>query len=178
MPGAAFTSAVEDSVPKVDEIAVGENLDFQRRWWRFERGIWIFFLLILVADVLGLFGRGWLAKAQRTDAAHTLTLDYERVERASTPSIMTFHFASPAIRNGKVQLFISEDIVKALGAQRIAPQPESSTIGDGGVTYVFPATAAPATVQIQLEPSFPGIHHFRTQVTGGQAIEGSITVVP
>jgi hypothetical protein len=178
MPLKGVTSAVEDSVPKVEEIAVGENLDFQRRWWRFERAIWTFFLLILAADVLGLFGRGWLAKAQRTDSTHTLTLDYERVERASTPSIMTFHFTSSAIRNGRVQVFVSEDIVKALGAQRIAPQPESSTIGEGGVTYVFPATEAPATVQIQLEPSFPGIHHFRTQAAGGQAIEGSIAVVP
>jgi len=173
-----FTSAVEDSVPKVEEIAVGENLDFQRQWWRFERGIWIFFLLILIADVLGVFGRGWLAKAQRTDDAHAMTLDYERVERASTPSIMTFHFMASAINNGKVQLFISEDIVKALGAQRIAPQPESSTIGNGGVTYVFPAAGAPATVQIQLESSFPGIHHFRTQVAGGESIGGIITVVP
>jgi hypothetical protein len=173
-----FTSPVEDSVPKVEEIAVGENLDFQRRWWRFERGIWMFFLLILIADVLGLFGRGWLAKARRTDGAHAMTLDYERIERASTPSIMTFHFMAPAINNGRVRLFISEDIVKALGAQRIGPQPESATIGDGGITYVFPATEAPATVQIELEPSFPGIHHFRTQVAGGRAIEGIITVVP
>jgi hypothetical protein len=174
----SFTSDVEESVPKVEEIAVGENLEFQRRWWRFERGLWIVFLFLLIADVLGLFGRGWLAKAQRTDAGHTLSLDYERVERASTPSIMTFHFMPSAIRNGRVQLFISEDIVRPLGAQRISPQPEKSTIGEGGVDYVFPATAIPATVEIQLEPSFPGLHHFRVQVAGGQPIEGSITVVP
>lgn len=174
----AFTSDVEDSVPKVEDIAVGENLDFQRRWWRFERVIWTFFLLILIADVLGLFGRGWLAKAQRSDAAHTVSLDYERVERASTPSIMTFHFLPAAIRNGKVTLFISEDIIRPLGAQRISPQPETSTVGDGGVTYVFPATGTPATVEIQLEPSFPGVHRFRAEVKGGDPITGLVTVVP
>ncbi len=55
-----LTKPVEDSVPKVSEaVAVGENLDFQRSWWRFERVVWSVFLVILICDVLGLFGRGW-----------------------------------------------------------------------------------------------------------------------
>ena len=53
-----------DEVPKVDNaVAVGEDLEFQERWWTFERVIWSFFALILLADMLGAFGRGWLAKA-------------------------------------------------------------------------------------------------------------------
>jgi hypothetical protein len=173
-----FLSPVQDSVPKVGDVAVGEDLEFQRKWWRFERGIWVFFLLLLVADVLGLFGRGWLAKAQAGDANGTLTLDYERVERASTPSIMTLHFDDAAIRNGKIEVFVSEDIIKALGAQRISPQPELSTVGKGGITYIFAATETPATAEITLSPSFPGSHRFRMQVTGGQPINGHVVVVP
>lgn len=38
------TKPVEDTVPKVNnEVAVGEDLNFQRAWWKVERGIWIFF---------------------------------------------------------------------------------------------------------------------------------------
>jgi hypothetical protein len=173
-----FMSPVEDSVPRVGGVAVGEDLQFQRRWWKFERVIWLFFLLILIADLLGVFGRGWLAKARCSDATHTVTLDYERIERASTPSIMIFRFTPAAIRDGKIQLFVSEDLIKSLGSQRISPQPETSTLGDGGVTYSFPVTQTPATAEIQLQPSFPGIHHFRVQVGGGQSIEGNIVVVP
>lgn len=173
-----FLSPVEDSVPKAGEIAVGEDLDFQRKWWRFERVVWSFFLLLLVADVLGLFGRGWLAKAQVRDTNQTLTLDYERVERASTPSIMTLHFGPAAIQNGKIQVFVSEEIIKPLGAQRISPQPEQSVIGNDGITYTFAATHIPATAEIALSPSFPGSHHFRIQVAGGQPVEGHVVVVP
>jgi hypothetical protein len=178
MPEQPFMSPIEDSVPKVGDVAVGEDLQFQRRWWKFERAVWFFFLLILIANLLGAFGRGWLAKAQRTDAAHTVTLDYERIERASTPSIMTFRFTSAAIHDGKIQLFVSEDLIKPLGSQRISPQPETSTLGNGGITYLFPVTQTPATAEIQLQPSFPGTHHFRIQVGGGQPIEGNILVVP
>jgi hypothetical protein len=47
-----------------DEITVGEDLQFQRKWWVFERVIWILFSLILVLDIAGVFGRGPVAKAE------------------------------------------------------------------------------------------------------------------
>ena len=171
-------SPIEDSVPKSDDVAVGENLDFQRKWWRFERLVWSFFGLLLICDVTGLFGRGWLAKAQASDSTKTLLLDYERIERASTPSIMTIRFNPSAIKNGKIQLFVSEDLIRPLGAQRISPQPELSTIGNGGITYTFAATQTPATAEIQLEPSFPGLHHFSIQVPDNPPVQGTVFVVP
>jgi hypothetical protein len=179
MPTQIQSAVVDDSVPKVDKrIAVGENLEFQRKWWKFERAIWIFFLIILIADVLGLFGRGWLSKARQSDSAQTLVLDYERIARASTPSIMTLHFGAAAIHDGHIQVYVSQDVIKGLGAQRIAPQPATSTLGNDGVTYTFDATQLPATTEIQLQPSFPGTHHFRIQVTGGQPINATVFVVP
>ena len=175
----APTSPIQDSVPKIDKkLAVGEDLNFQRRWWKFERAIWIIFLLILIADVLGLFGRGWLSKARQSDSAQTLTLDYERVARASTPSIMTLRFGPNAIHNGHIQLYVSDSVVKPLGAQRISPQPAVSALGNDGITYTFDATQLPASAQIALEPSFPGRHTFRLQVIGGTPVEASIIVVP
>ena len=179
MPSQAQTSPIEDSVPKIDnKLAVGENLEFQRKWWKFERAIWTIFLLILIADLLGAFGRGWLSKGQLSDSAQTLTVDYERVARASTPSIMTLHFGRRAIHDGHIQLYVSDSIVKPLGAQRISPQPAVSALGNNGITYTFDATELPASAQIALEPSFPGRHTFQLQVVGGTAIESSIVVVP
>jgi hypothetical protein len=182
-------SPIEDSVPKVsgdqasgsetdNQLAVGEDLEFQRRWWRFETVVWSFFLVLLIADVLGLFGRGWLAKARRSTPDQALNLDYERIERASTPSIMTLTFGPEAIRDNHIQLFISDSLVKPLGAQRISPQPEVSAVGNGGITYTFAATQAPAIVQIALEPSFPGSHPFRIALPNEPAINATIFVVP
>jgi hypothetical protein len=179
MPTDTAAAPIEDSVPKVDrKIAVGENLEFQRKWWKFERAIWFFFLLVLIADLLGAFGRGWLSKAHQTDSARTLTLDYERVVRAGTPSIMTFHFGPNAIHDGHIQLYVSDSVVKPLGAQRVSPQPAVSAVGNDGITYTFDATQLPASAQIALEPSFPGRHHFRVQVIGGEPIDATVAVMP
>jgi hypothetical protein len=179
MPQQPFTSPVQDTVPKVDQqIAVGENLEFQRKWWRFERIVWSVFLLILVCDLLGLFGRGLLSKAKQVSADGSLTLEYERMERADTPSIMTLHFADGAIHDGRVQVFVSRAVVGSLGAQRVSPQPLISAIGKGGITYTFAATQGPAVVQIALKPSFPGPHKFSMRMVGGEPIEGSVFVFP
>jgi hypothetical protein len=173
-----FTSPVEDSVPKVnDAVAVGEDLEFQRRWWRFEKFVWWLFFLILICDLLGLFGRGYLAKAKGSAGDQTLALNYERIERASTPSIMDLHFGPAAVHDGHVQVFVSESVVKELGAQRISPQPDVSMLTSGGIVYTF-AADAPATVQIALSPSFPGLHRFSMHVPGGNDIAGKVVVLP
>jgi hypothetical protein len=71
------TVAVEESVDKVnDEVAVGEDLGFQRGWWRFERATWVCFVLILAADLAGAFGRGPLAEL-RTHRAQRHAIDVE-----------------------------------------------------------------------------------------------------
>lgn len=170
----------DDQVPRVDNaVSVGEDLRFQERWWRFERVVWIFFLLVLVADALGVFGRGWLAKAQDHRTGSGFDLFYERVERAETSSILRVNFRPDAVVNGKAQLFVSDSVVKKLGAQRIAPEPESSVIGNGGITYTFPVDAAkPGDVQIDMQPQAPGIAHFTVQVPGREPVTERVVVMP
>lgn len=175
----SFLNPVEDSVPKVDdEIAVGEDLDFQRRWWRFEKLVWTVFLIVIVCDLAGLFGRGWLAKAEASTPDRALIVDYERIERANTPSTMTLRFGPAAIRHGQVQFHVSDAVMRDLGAQRIAPQPSTSTPGQGGISYVIPVTAAPAAVQIQLQPAAPGRYTFKIQLADAAPITRRVLVLP
>ena len=170
---------VEDSVAKVNrEVAVGEDVEFQRKWWRFEKSVWIIFSLILLADVLGLFGRGWLAKQERKASDGSIDVKYERIERTSTPSIVTVRFDGSDIRNGEVKLYVSETLVKELAAQRVVPAPKSTIIGQGGLTYVFAASTPPASVEIALEPTGPGLRHFMMQVPGAQPVRADVVVVP
>ena len=180
MPTAAPTKPVEDTVAKVDDaVAVGEDLEFQRKWWRFSNVIWSFFLLLLVCDLLGLFGRGFLAIAKAAPATNSFFLDYERIERAGTPSIMTIHFSPEAVHEGKIQFFLSESVIKKLGAQRISPQPASSTLTSNGVNYTFPADGTgPAIVEISLSPSFPGRQTFDIHLADGSGVSGHILVMP
>lgn len=174
-----ITEPVIDRIPRVDDaVSVGEDLNFQRRWWQFEKVAWAVLVLVLIADALGVFGRGWLARAHRDATDGTLHVRYERVERAGTPSEITLEFGPAAVHDKTVRLFANETIVKQLGAQRIIPEPTVSEIGPDGITYAFSVSGSPAIARIALEPSFPGIHHIELRVPGADTIHASILVLP
>jgi hypothetical protein len=179
MPTQQETKPVGDTVPKVDnDIAVGSDLQFQRGWWRFERIAWIGLSLILAADLAGILGRGPLAKARVQSPDGGMTIQYERIERFSTPSILTIQVAQSAIHNDKFQLWISEDLVKALGNQRVIPQPTESVLQSGGILYTFSATEVPASVEFQLQPASAGVDHLRFRVPGGGEVSPTVYVMP
>jgi hypothetical protein len=174
-----FSAPVKDSVAKVNnEIEVGENLDFQRKWWRFENVVWVLFGIIIVLDIAGLFGRGPIAKAERRSADGTIDVKYERIERTDSPSILSIKFGPSAIQDGKIQLYVSESLVKGLGAQRVVPAPLTSVLGEGGLTYTFPASKLPASVDLALEPSGPGLYDFTIGVVGAAPVHAKVFVVP
>jgi hypothetical protein len=170
---------VEDSVSRVnEEVAVGEDLDFQRRWWRFENFAWIVFTLIIVCDLAGVFGRGPLAKAERKSPDGTIDVRYEKIERTDSPSIMSIDFGPAAVHDGRIKLYISQSLVQALGTQRVIPEPAETTIGDAGLTYTFLASKTPAAVALALQPSGPGIYDFKVGVAGAPAVQAKVFVVP
>jgi len=174
------TSPVHDSVPKVqDEVAVGEDLEFQRKWWLFENLIWSLFAVILVMTLLGCFGRGYFAKGEIHSADNQVSVKYDKIQRAGTPSDITVLLGRSAIRDGRVRLFVSESLIKKLGTQRVIPQPETTYVGDKGLTYVFPALQPPATVIFSVQPSGPGKYSFDIALPESQSsIIANVYVVP
>ena len=172
-----FEKPVEDTVPKInDEIAVGEDLEFQRRWWKFEKTIWVLFGAILIADLAGIFGRGPVAHAEVRNSS--MALKYERIERAGTPAILQVQFAPGVAQGGKVKLFVSGGLVKELGNQRVVPAPESSAVGGGGITYTFAAGDGPAEVEFALQPAKMGVYYFTLQAPGADGLTERVVVMP
>jgi len=170
---------IGDSVAKInDEVAVGEDLVFQRRWWRFERIVWTFFVLIIALDIAGLFGRGPIAQAEIRCADGSFGVHYERIERTGTPSMLVITLERSAFVNGVATLHVIDAVVGSLGAQRVIPQPASTVIGDGGLTYTFPGRDAPAEVRIELQPAGPGRYPLSIGLPGRPALQAHVWVMP
>jgi hypothetical protein len=170
---------VADSVAKINgEVAVGEDLGFQRRWWRFEQIIWMFFGLLIAADVSGVFGRGPLANARMASADGSFDMHYERIERTGTPSMLTITLHRSAFTDGIATLHVTDNIVGALGAQRVIPQPATTRVGAGGLTYVFPGQDAPATIRFELQPAGPGEFPIAVGIEGRPSLTARIWVMP
>jgi hypothetical protein len=91
---------------------------------------------------------------------------------------MSISFGPSAIRNGQIHLFVSEGVVRELGARRVIPEPASSSVGNGGVTYIFPATTPTATVEFELSPARPGIPIFSAGISGAEMVKAKVVVLP
>ncbi|MFL6416111.1 MAG: hypothetical protein ACJ74Y_10650 [Bryobacteraceae bacterium] len=173
------TRPIEDSVSKINnELAVGSDLEFQKRWESAERVIWIFLVVFLLLSFAGVFGRGPLAKTTAQSADGSLRVDYERFERFSTPSVLTVRVNPAAIQNGRIQLWVSESLVKPLGNQRVIPQPEKSELGNGGVLYTFPASETSGSIEFQMQPSSLGGTQLGLRVPGHSEVNVKIFVMP
>ncbi len=165
------TKRIDDSIAKVnDEIAVGEDLKFQRRWWRFEKIAWSFLALLVVLSAIGIFGRGPLSGAKKQSADGALRVDYDWVERFGTPTIMTLHFSPSALHDGVIRIWVSDSVIKALGNQRVIPQPATSVTGDGGIAYAFPSAGKPSSIEFSLEPAKVGRHRFTIRLLGSGTV--------
>ena len=173
------TKPVTDSIAKVnDEVAVGADLDFQRRWWRFEHIVWSVFTVIIVLDLLGAFGKGPLARGHMRTNNGEMELNYERIERLGTPSIFTVHFGPSAVHEGKIKLWTSQSLVKPLGNRRVVPEPAASVMQPNGVEYTFPASGTPASVEFSLEPAAMGRQTLTLRVPGSEPMNAKIFVMP
>jgi hypothetical protein len=104
---------------------------------------------------------------------------YERVERFGTPSVLTVTINTAVVQNGKVQLWVGDQLVKPLGNQRVIPQPDRSEIGNGGVLYTFPASPqGPASVEFQMQPSSMGKTELKMRIPGQSEVSLNIFVMP
>jgi hypothetical protein len=179
MPAQSPTKPVEDSVRKInDELAVGSDLEFQRRWWRFEAITWTAFTALVILAALGFFGRGHFANARLKAPDGSMDVQYERIERYGTPSVVRIEFGPSAIHDGKVRLWAGETLVKPLGNQRVIPQPATSEVGDGGILYTFPVTSLPAFAEFALEPESAGSAALKLRVPGAATVTAHIFVMP
>jgi hypothetical protein len=73
----------------------------------------------------------------------SVDIQYERIARFGTPSVLTLTFGPDVVHDGRVRFWASDDLVKRLGNQRVIPQPAESVLSDGGIEYTFPAAALP-----------------------------------
>jgi hypothetical protein len=147
-----------------NELALGDDRDFERIWWRIEIGLWTFLVAVLVLALIGLLGHGPLAYKELSTSDKALEIRYERIAHYKSPAILQVRVHPQVFRDGKAYLHLSRVTVHGMGAQRIIPQPEKSMPDDDGISYLFPPEdpSLPLIVSFALEPSRAGL--FRQEV--------------
>jgi hypothetical protein len=141
-----------------DELEVGYNPSFERKWRLVEVISHIFMAVIALAALAGLLGRGPLSHRTYSTKDGRLAIDFEPVARYGTSTQVTLHLSASDQEDRPVRVFVSSALVEPLGLQGILPEPVSSEAVGGGIVYDFriPPGQKEALARFVLKPSVVG----------------------
>ncbi len=151
---------------RVGDLEIGQDLDFQRRSWRVQRGAWLAMLLIVIAALLGLFGgEGVLNQAVLGDSGDALRVEYHQFDRVLDQTHLRLEVS------GAGRLWIANSYLEHLLIEAIVPEPVQMIAGDERTTLVFElAEAEPfGAVVIYYKPQRVGL------VSGQIGVDGGVT---
>lgn len=139
--------------------------------WRVERVGLAVIAIILMGALLGVFGDGPLSHG-RSGSGQAVSVEYERLLRASAPTQYRFHVDPSLATQGILDLRMDNSLVDLMQVDSIVPEPERQTAGPTYTAFSFrvePGTS-PASVVFQFRPATFGRHEGQVVVPGAPAL--------
>ena len=161
-------------------IELFEDLDFQRRQWRWQRAGWLLMGLVTAAGLLGFFGSGPFSGDSARSADGVLTVDYERFLRRHAPSTLRVSLLLPATPAGRVALRVDRAYLDDALIESITPEPTHVAIGSDEITYQFdsPQTGGELVVVFDLEAKKAGAVRLRLRAAGNSEVTVDQLIYP
>ena len=121
------------------DLDIDEDLEYQRRAWRFQRIGWIAIGLVLIGALLGLFGRGPLSRSVATDPENRFALEYDRIARYESPFRLVIQLqpVPESSRSRTARLWIDGQYAESLRIEQITPEADRTEITADGFVYMF-----------------------------------------
>lgn len=141
-----------------------------RAGWRVERVGLAIIAIILMGALLGIFGDGPLSHG-RSGSARAVSVEYERLLRASAPTEYRFHVDPSLATQGILDLRMDNSLVDLMQVDSIVPEPERQTAGPTYTAFSFrvePGTSV--TVVFRLRAATFGRHEGQVVVQGAPAL--------
>lgn len=161
-------------------IELYEDVDFQRRQWRWQRFGWVLMCLFAAAGLLGYFGDGPYSAGVASSTDGALRLDYERFARRDAVSRLRVTLAPQALVDGHVELRVGNDYLRNVQIHAITPEPEQSIAGAEDVAYRFAGAASGRELVIWfvVETQKAGMQQLRIGASGGTGLAARQLVFP
>lgn len=162
-----------------EELEVGFDETFEKRWLRAEQAGRVFMVLFIAAGLAGLLGRGPYSHRTERIADSALAADFEPVTRSQSGTQVTFHLDNPT-DPPTLDLFIGTKLIEPMGLQRILPEPvRTRAVQDGLLlTVAVPPRTHDATLRLMLQPVGIGPEELVARLEGHPTLHWTQIVVP
>lgn len=148
------------------EHPVGEDIQLQRKVWKFERVGWYVLLAVVILTLLGLFSRGPLSSLVAVSDIRDLTVEYERFHRNGGSNSMIIRTQGKP--DQPVTVLIGKAMLEGFSIDSIQPLPMSSTsTSDGLALTLMPDKQGDAILYLSWRSSGLGLIKSEIAVAGG-----------
>jgi hypothetical protein len=135
-----------EAISRGHGLEIDNDFEFQQREWNAQRIGWGIMGAVVLAAMLGAFGRGPLSNT--SVERDGLRLEYERFARAQNPTSLRFYFAA----GEPARLVIGRKYLDAVRIEDITPPPESVAVDGDWLIYSFLARRGTAAATFHLKP--------------------------
>ncbi|MGI3776068.1 MAG: hypothetical protein ACRYGC_02145 [Janthinobacterium lividum] len=162
-----------------DELEVGYDLVFERRFHYAEIAGRAFLFLVVALALSGLLGRGPLSHESVRTPGGGPSADYEPVARYDTPTQVTLHL-HPAPGQSTTTVVVDTGFIEPMGLTALQPTPLSSAAHRGGLALTFGVqpTKADTLVRLELKPSVVGPVSMSATVDGAPPLSWTQVILP
>jgi hypothetical protein len=133
---------------RVGDLQIDEDLEWERGEWKFERIGWAVMALIILAALIGLFGRGPLSSQTAGDENGEFWVEYERFVRYNSPEEVHVYVDPQFVQDDQLRLVIEGDFPHSNQLNEISPTPDSVELSSGKQIYVWQTSDATGPMHI------------------------------
>jgi hypothetical protein len=164
----------------VDSLEIGQDIDFQRRFWTIERIGWVVITLLIVAALLGLFGSGPLSNTNAGNQGSPLWLEYSRFGRFKAPTTLQVHIGERAKPKEVARIWLDHRYMEGVQVMQVTPEPQSVKTASDRLIYTFGVAKPnqPITVTFHLKLEKIGLLSGRAGLINGPSFDFGQFVYP
>jgi hypothetical protein len=162
-----------------DELEVGFDQIFERRWLWGQRAGRIVMILVTAAGLAGLLGRGPYSHRTVAMPGTGLKVDFEPIARSQTATQVTLHLTNTTPSPTEA-LFIGSNAVEPMGLKQMIPEPTSTEILPDGLllTVAIPPGTRDAAFRLMLTPTGIGANELVARLNDGLPLRWQQFILP
>jgi hypothetical protein len=170
--------AIEGAERVDDELEIGFDDRFERRWHYAELAGRGFMLLVVAAGLLGFLGRGPFSHRTIVDATGRLAIDYEPLARSGTATLITVHLRRTG--SGNQTLSLDNHFLEPFGLTQILPRPVTEVATGSGLdlTFATPNHSSDVLIRLFVRPNGVGFVPLALRTGTGEASRWMQLVLP
>lgn len=165
---------------RVGDLELEEDLAFERRSWRTQRGLRLLLVALVACALAGLFGSGPFDRASQADDSGQLRVEYPRFARRLSEWELEIRVAPPVAPGSELRLWLDPSFTRHFQLERAVPEPERMSADGDRVVITFrrEENPSPARIAVQLKAQRTGRGEARVGIVNGPEVTLRYLVYP